>query len=364
MQKWKELLQASLCQAADLAERCGWDEEKRAAMEAVIARYPMLVNPYYLNLIDFSDPADPIRHLAIPDLIELDQDGQVDTSGEMSSTVMPGLQHKYPDTAIILSTDRCAMYCRHCFRKRFVGVDSSPEMVRDIRAIAGYIREKKEIRNVLISGGDAFLNSNAVLQEYLEQLCEIPHLDFIRFGTHVPVSLPQRITGDRELCRMLTRFSRRKQLYVVTQFNHPRELTEEAIAAIRQLWELDIAVLNQSVLLKGVNDDPETIHQLLRGLTAWAVIPYYIFQCRPAQGVKNEFQVPLLQAWEIMRQARQGLDGPGASFRFILAHKKGKLELLGPEGGEMLFRYHHCKDPELQSRIFRVPVTAEQCWID
>lgn len=360
---WQKLLQQSCRQAEDLAAKTGWDPDQVEQMNELLTHYPMLVNPYYLSLIDFSDPADPIRRMSIPNFIELDKDGQTDTSGELQNTVMPGLQHKYRDTALVLSTDRCAMYCRHCFRKRLVGVDTK-EKVADIPAITDYIRDHEEIHNVLISGGDAFLNSNQTLEQYLERLTPIQHLDFIRFGTRTPVVLPQRITTDPELCAMLSSYSQRKQLYVVTQFNHPREITPEAVAAIRHLWESDVTVLNQTVLLKGVNDDPEIISTLLRKLTACGVVPYYIFQCRPALGVKNEFQVPLVRSCDIIRQARQDQHGLATSFRFIMSHPTGKIEIIGRSGNVLYLRYHHTKRPEDQSRIFTVEVDANQCWLE
>ena len=194
----------------------------------------MFVNPYYLSLVDENDPEDPIRKLCIPADAELKAGGEMDTSGEHDNTVMTGMQHKYDATVLILSTNQCAMYCRHCFRKRLVGL-SGDEIAEYISEMAQYVRQHEEINNVLVSGGDAFLNSNRTIRKYLEEFSGIEHLNLIRFGSRTPVVLPQRITTDPELVVMLTSYGKKKQIYVVTQFNHPRELTEEAAEAVHTL---------------------------------------------------------------------------------------------------------------------------------
>ena len=171
-------------------------------LRRIIERHPMSITPYYASLIDWNDPNDPIRQMAVPSLEELDLAGSYDTSGEHENTKMPGLQHKYSQTALILATDKCATYCRHCFRKRLVGLHTE-EVLHRFDGAARYIRKHKEINNVLISGGDPFVLSTDVLERFLKRLSAIKHLNFIRFGTRTPVTFPDRILKDKGLLRLL-----------------------------------------------------------------------------------------------------------------------------------------------------------------
>lgn len=274
-------------------------------------------------------------------------------------------QHKYNETVLLLSTNQCAMYCRHCFRKRLVGL-TEDEICSKIGEITSYILKHPEINNVLISGGDAFMNSNETISRYLSALCSIPHLDFIRFGTRTPVVLPQRITSDSELTDLLRIYSQKKKIYVVTQFNHPKEITYESTAAVEALLTNGIPVRNQTVLLKGVNDDSSVLGQLLRQLTSIGVLPYYVFQCRPVTGVMNHFQVPLRRGYRIVQDASQMQNGQGKSFRFMMSHVSGKIEILGPLDGDhenMLFKYHQAKDPADAGRLFVQEIAEDQCWL-
>ncbi len=363
MNHWTSLLAQGYQDIRKLSTFLHVSEEEIRTLEQVQEKYPLFVNPYYLSLIDPSDPDDPVRRMCIPSAEELYTSGSLDTSGEKSNTVMPGLQHKYAQTALILSTNQCAMYCRHCFRRRLVGI-SQEESAVDLVQIAEYIRSHREISNVLISGGDAFMNSNEVIREYLSLLCDIPHLDYIRFGTRTPVVLPQRITTDPELKSLLSEASRRKKVYLVTQFNHPHEITSEAVRAVRELLLLGIPVRNQTVLLKGVNDDAQTMGTLLKELTAIGVIPYYVFQCRPVTGVMNHFQVPLRRGYRIMESAMNQQNGMGKSFRFMMSHVTGKIEILGfRDETSMLFKYHQAKYDSDKSRIFELPISEDQCWL-
>lgn len=361
--KWQKMLRESYSDGAKIAEWLGLEGEEAARLQKIAEVYPVLTNSYYMSLIDRDDPEDPIRKMSIPSGWEMEDGGAEDTSGEASNTVLPGMQHKYRETALILSTDRCAMYCRHCFRKRLVGL-ASAEVMGNIADQAAYVQAHKEISNVLISGGDAFLNSNERLEQYLQAFTAIDHLNFIRFGTRTPVVLPQRISEDGELQRLLTKYGRRKQIYVVTQFNHPREVTAEATEAIQALVACGVAVRNQTVLLAGVNDDPDTLAELLRRLTAINVQPYYIFQCRPVRGVHNHFQKPLLEGCRIVDAAKGRQNGQGKTVRYAMSHPSGKIEILGEiEPGRMLFKYHQAKYQKDASRIFCRKLSAEQCWL-
>lgn len=361
--KCTELLKDNLVSARDVAGYLKLTPAQEDKLSEILKRYPMSITPYYLSLIDWDDPDDPIRKMSIPSVDEFDLSGSFDTSGEASNTVITGMQHKYHETALILSTSKCAMYCRHCFRKRLVGL-SDEEIATHRDEMFDYLRAHTEVSNVLISGGDAFLNDNDVLERYLENICSIDHIDFIRFGTRTPVTLPARITDDPALLELLRTYSRRKQLYVVTHFNHPHEITPQSTEAVRLLREAGVVVRNQTVLLKGVNSDPAVLAALMKGLTAIGVMPYYVFQCRPVTGVKNQFQVPLREGYAITQEAGRIQNGLGKSFRFAMSHDTGKIELLGPlPDGRMLFKYHQAKYDEDAGRMFAVDLADDQCWL-
>jgi KamA family protein len=364
MANWKELLQQGYDDMQELQKTLRIPEDELQQLCTIQEKFPMYVNPYYFSLIDPNDPEDPIRKMCIPSLAELNVGGAEDTSGEQSNTVITGMQHKYRQTVLILSTNQCAMYCRHCFRKRMVGL-SSEETAEYISDMAQYVRGHKEVDNILVSGGDSFLNSNAVLRRYLDEFIDIPHLNLIRFGTRTPVVLPQRITTDPELVEMLSEYTEKRQIYVVTQFNHPNEVTEESRAAIRMLLRAGVVVKNQTVLLRGVNDSPEVLGELLRRIVSIGIVPYYIFQCRPVRGVHSQFQVPFHEAYRIVEGAKSMQDGQGKCVRYALSHVTGKIEILGElEDGKMLFKYHQAKYAKDSGRIFTQDVADDQCWLD
>lgn len=349
--------------AAEVSRLLKLDEEDSAQMARILEQFPMSVPRYYLSLIDWEDENDPIRKMCIPSVRETDLSGSFDTSGEASNTVVVGMQHKYHATALILSTNRCAMYCRHCFRKRLVGL-SDAEIASHLDEMMDYIRAHTEISNVLISGGDAFLNENDVIEDYLSRLCEIDHLDMIRFGTRVPVTFPQRVTSDPDLIALLKKYNAKKQIFVITHFNHPNEITPESTAAIKALLECGIVIRNQTVLLKGVNDDAQVLGTLLRRLIGIGVVPYYVFQCRPVTGVKNQFSVPFLRGIQVVEEAKAMQNGQGKSLRYALSHPTGKIEVLGTVGGnKMLFKYHQAKYDRDAGRLFTMDLDADQTWL-
>jgi KamA family protein len=362
---WKEALDQSYRSVEDIGKVIRLSEAEKTKMAEIIKKYPMCVTPYYFSLIYADEKDGPIFRMAIPDVNEFSEGGEPDTSGEYQNTVITGMQHKYKQTALILSTDRCAMYCRHCFRKRMVGGDGN-EVAKFLPAMAEYIKSHKEINNVLISGGDAFMNENAIIEKYLKYLVPLKNLDFIRFGTRMPVVLPQRITDDHELLSILEKYGKQKKIYIITQFNHPRELTPEAIGAIKALHEAGCSIRNQTVLLRGVNDNPDTLALLFNELTMQAVHPYYLFQCRPAKGVKNQFQLPLKKGVKIVDEAKSKMNGQAKAFRYCMSQKTGKIEILGLYPGQdlMLFKYHQAKHDRDASRIFAQRVADDQGWLD
>ncbi len=361
---WAESLKNNVTTAEELAEILHLSAQEEKSIANILDKYPMSVTRYYLSLVDLEDPQDPIRKMCIPTIEEEDLGGSFDTSGEKENTVVEGMQHKYSQTVMILSTNQCAMYCRHCFRKRLVGM-SDEETARQFQEVITYIQEHKEINNALISGGDAFLNSTNVIEDYLRELTAIEHLDMIRFGTRIPVVFPQRITEDEQLLEALKRYGEKKQIYVVTQFNHPRELTPEAVAAIQCLKKVGIVIRNQTVLLRGVNDNSDVLAELLQKLVKYGVHPYYVFQCRPVTGVKNQFQVPLMKAYDIVQGAKNQQNGHGKSFRFVLSHETGKIEIIGKmANGEMVFQYHQAKKAQNKGKIFICKISENQTWFE
>ncbi len=349
--------------ASEVSEYLGLSAEEETMLGNIVSEFPMAVPSYYLSLIDPRDPDDPIRKMAIPSVRESDWEGEWDTSGEADNTVEVGLQHKYRETVLILSTNHCAMYCRHCFRKRLVGM-SDEEISKNFDSAVRYISQHKEISNVLISGGDSLMLSDTMVEKYLEAFTSMDHLDLVRFGTRIPVVLPDRILRDQRIQDIFRTYAPKKQIYIVTHFNHPRELTDKSRAVIRLFNQMGIIVKNQTVLLKGVNDDPAVLGTLLRELTAAGVVPYYIFQCRPVRGVKNQFQVPLRQGVQIVDGAKNMQNGQGKCVRYIMSTPRGKVEIIGAVSDEeMIFKFHQAKDPGDASKIFTCRVEENQGWL-
>ena len=360
---WENELLNNITKADELKNLLKMSEEETERLSKTLEMYPMSISRYYLSLINFNDENDPIRKMCIPDIAENVSGGMKDTSGEALNTKLQGIQQKYPQTALILSTSQCAMYCSHCFRTRLVGVENN-EVVNNRKTVYDFVSEHKEISNVLISGGDAFLNSNEVIEDYLKNLTEIPHLDLIRFGTRTPVVFPTRIYGDNGLLDILKKYTLKKRIIVVTQFCHPNEITSESEKAVKALNNIGVTVRNQAVLLKGINDNSMVIADLMRGLTAIGVDPYYIFQCRPVEGVKNNFQVPLLKGYEIVENAKKQLNGVSKSFRFVMSHETGKMEVLGSaRQNYLVFKYHEAKNPDDYGKLFEYRIDAGQCWL-
>lgn len=360
---WKKELENSICtidQLKDYAD-LSWKEEKE--LKRIVHRHPMRITPYYMSLIEWDNPQDPIKKMAVPSLEEFSLEGSYDTSGEAENTKLPGLQHKYLETALVLATNRCATYCRHCFRKRLVGLPSE-EIVRRFEDTSEYIRQHEEINNVLISGGDPLVLSNEVVERFLSTLSDISHLKFIRFGSRSPVTLPSRF-DDRGLLDILKEYSQReRRVYVVTQFNHPREITKRAIKAVDNLIQSGVTVNNQTVLLKGVNDYPGTLSKLQNNLVAIGVNPYYVFQCRPVKRVKHSFQVPLVNGLRIVEEAKKGCNGHSKRFKYVMSHRTGKIEIIGTVNDEMYFKYHQAKDREDMGKMFKRKVGATTSWLE
>jgi lysine 2,3-aminomutase len=314
-------------------------EKERERLAEVTRRFPFRVSGYYLSLINWNDPADPLRRIAIPDPAELEEWGSLDASEESAFTVLPGMEHKYDQTALLLVSDLCAGYCRYCFRKRLF-MKGEHEVVRDITGDVAYIARHPEITNVLLSGGDPLFLSTHRLDAIIRQLREIDHVQIVRIGTKVPAYNPHRILEDPALPDMVRRYSTpEKRIYVMTQFNHPRELTGVAEEALDLLHGAGAVLANQTPLLRGINDDPQVLADLFRKLSWTGDAPYYLFQCRPTLGNRH-FAVPLEEGYRIFEQAKQHCSGLAKRSTYVMSHATGKIAVVGMDEHHIYFKYH------------------------
>ncbi|HAK95753.1 MAG TPA: lysine 2,3-aminomutase [Planctomycetes bacterium] len=289
------------------------------------AKFPLAVTPYYAAQIRALDARDPVFSMAVPQIHELfDPPFLVDDPLEEDHDMpVPGLVHRYPDRALLIATTTCAMYCRHCTRKRAAGHRESCITDARLKQVVAYLASHPEISDVIVSGGDPFTMATEVLDRILTALRSVPSVDIIRIGTRTIVTLPMRITG--ELVAML---KKHQPVYVNTHFNHPNEITPESAEACRRLVDAGVPMGNQSVLLRGVNDDPRLIETLCRRLVKMRVRPYYLFQCDLVRGVEH-FRTPLARGIQIMEYLRGRLSGLAIpSFVVDAPHGGGKIPVL------------------------------------
>ncbi len=321
---WKWQFRHRITSVEQLAGLIPLSKKEQTELKLVSCRYPFSITPYYLSLIDLSDPDDPIRKQAIPSFqeIALSSNGFEDPLAEKKQSVVPGLVHRYPDRALMVLTDICPVLCRHCTRKREWRNGGWVHTAAEIAAMLDYIRKHREIRDVIISGGDPLSLSTPRLESVIAGLRQIEHVEIIRIGTRFPVVLPQRI--DDELCNMLSKYG---PIWLNTQFNHPREITPDSASACDKLLRAGIPVSNQSVLLKGINDSVETQLKLCHGLLKIKVRPYYLFQCDEVKGVEH-LRTPVetgIMIIEKMRGHTSGLAVP--TFVIDLPGGGGKVPL-------------------------------------
>jgi KamA family protein len=339
-------------------------EQQRELLQAITDRYVFRVSDYYVSLIDWNDPADPLRRVVIPEAAELLEYGEWDPSDEESNYVAKGCQHKYPTTALLLVSDVCGAYCRFCFRKRLFRTDSESEVSLDIQAGLAYIAAHPEINNVLLTGGDPLVLSARRLDQILGSLRRLDHVKIIRLGSKMVAFEPMRITGDSQLLETLARYSRPDaRIYVIAHYNHPRELTAEALACIAALQAAGVIMINQTPLLRGVNDHPDVLGELLDRLSWTGVTPYYVFQNRPVAGNAG-FVVPLQEAYAIVEAAKARTSGLGKRVRFVMSHASGKLEVLAVDGPHIYLKYHQARNPADQGRFLVCRLPAGAAWFD
>jgi lysine 2,3-aminomutase len=336
---------------------------ERARLKKVAEKYVFRANDYYLKLIDWDDPNDPIKQLIIPREEELDDEGQLDASNEQAVTVARGVQHKYPNTVLLLCNEVCGSYCRYCFRKRLF-MDENDEATRDISEGLEYIAQNANVTNVLLTGGDPLLMSTRRLIEILEALRGIPHVRIIRIGSKMPAFDPWRLLDDRELQAAFRKYSTpRMRIYLMAHFDHPRELTDAAVEGIDAYIRNGVICVNQCPLIKGVNDDPLVLADLYRQLSFIGCPPYYLFQCRPTAG-NEPYEVPVVRGWEIFREALRHGSGLARRARYVMSHESGKIEILAVDDCHIYLRYHRAKDAAKRGLVMVYRRDDRACWLD
>ena len=298
---WKEQLRNSITPVEQLADFFDLDPQP---LQSVVRRYPLRITPYYFGLI--REPGDPIWRQCVPDVRELDSSGlPEDSLNEKAYAPAPALVHRYPDRALLLVSGECAGYCRFCTRKHRVGRSSLCFSSEQINESIAYLKATPQVRDVILTGGDPLLLEDDQLGDLLSRIQNIRHVDIIRIGSRVPVTLPDRIT--KKLCRMLRHF---QPLYVNTHFNHPRELTQASGTACARLADAGLVLGNQTVLLHGVNDNAEVMAELCRGLLKIRVRPYYLHHLDQTLGTAH-FRVPVECGLGILDALRGRVSGLG-----------------------------------------------------
>lgn len=292
-------------------------------IESVIKKFPFAITPYLLSIINIDDPDNPILRQVLPSRLELDKskDLSLDPFDEKNNSPVKNVIKRYPDRVVITVTNKCPAYCRYCTRKWMWGEVTL--ITKDLlNQIVGYLKSSKEIREVIISGGEPFMISPKMLEYIIKSILNIPHIEAIRIGTRILSFLPMRIT--KQLTSTLSKY---KPVWIVTHFNHPTEITPYTEEAVNRLITSGVAICNQTVLLKGVNDDIEIMKSLVNSLQRLRVKPYYIFQCDLVEGT-NHFRTPLRTGIEIMKKLRENTGGLCIPTYVIDHPKRGKIPIL------------------------------------
>lgn len=351
---WKWQMKNRITSVEQLEKIISLTPRELKEIKECLKKFRMAITPYYASLIHPTNTKCPIRKQAVPSRLELtvNSSEMTDPLHEDKDSPVEGLTHRYPDRALLLVTDQCAMYCRHCTRRRLAGTHDTPLPKSQINKAIDYISKTRNIRDVVVSGGDPLTLCDSKLESILKQLRAINHVEIIRIGTRVPVVLPQRVTP--ELCHMLKKYH---PLWINTHFNHPKEVTPASVAACARLANAGIPLGNQSVLLKGVNDCPYIYKELVRQLVKIRVRPYYLYQCDLSTGI-GHFRTPVAKGIEIIESLRghtSGLcipqfvvDAPGGGGKipvnpqYLISQSEQRVVLRNYEG--KLFVYEESKD--------------------
>ena len=367
---WKWQVKNRIETYEELSKYFTFSDEEAEGIKKALAKFRMAITPYYLSLIDPDDPYDPIRRQCIPQGAECNiaPADLNDPLHEDEDSPAPGLTHRYPDRVLFLITDMCSMYCRHCTRRRFAGQKDDESPQDRIEKCLEYIERTPEVRDVLLSGGDALMVSDKKLEYIISRLRAIPHVEIVRIGSRTPVVCPQRITDD--LCNMLKKYH---PVWLNTHFNHPNEMTPEAQAAVAKLADAGSPLGNQTVLLRGVNDCVHVMKKLMHELVRNRVRPYYIYQCDLSMGLEH-FRTPVSKGIEIIENLRGHtsgyavptfvVDAPGGGGKtpvmptYIISQSPNKIILRNFEGVITTYteprEYHedcHCEACEAHRRV-------------
>ncbi len=338
-------------------------EAERLELQEVCRRFPFRASEYYLRLIDWSDPEDPIRRLVLPCRQELTEWGTLDASDEESITVRQGVQHKYATTVLLLVTEMCASFCRYCFRKRLF-MEGNREKVCDISDGLDYIRRHPEVNNVLLTGGDPMILSTPRLETILKALREIEHVRIIRIGTKTPAFNPFRYIEDPKLIDMLAAYSRPdRRIYFVCHFDHPRELTDESRESIRLIQGAGVICVNQNPIVRGISDDPDTMSELWNELSYIGVPQYYVFQNRPTAG-NEPYHVPIVDAYFRIEEAKRKCSGLAKRAKYVMSLDSGKVEIVGVDDSYIYIKYHRAKLSEDEQRLIVCHRDDSAYWYD
>lgn len=341
---WKWQVKNRIETLEDLKKYVSLTPEEEEGAKKTLQTLRMAITPYYISLIDPNNPDCPVRKQAVPTVKETYQSSAdlLDPLHEDEDSPVPGLTHRYPDRVLLLITDMCSMYCRHCTRRRFAGQKDGESAIDRIDRAIEYIAKTPQVRDVLLSGGDALMVSDERLEYIISRLREIPHVEIVRIGSRTPVVCPQRITDN--LVNMLKKYH---PIWLNTHFNHPQEITREATEACAKLANAGIPLGNQSVLLRGVNDCVNTMKKLMHELVKMRVRPYYIYQCDLSMGIEH-FRTPVSKGLEIIEGLRGHtsgyavptfvVDAPGGGGKtpvmpqYVVSQSPGKVVLRNFEG--------------------------------
>ena len=374
---WKWQVKNRIETLEELKKYVNLSAEEEEGVKQTLKTLRMAITPYYLSLINPDDPCDPIRRQCIPTGAETHQAAAdlLDPLHEDEDSPTPGLTHRYPDRVLLLITDMCSMYCRHCTRRRFAGQTDNECGLDRIEKALEYIRNTPTVRDVLLSGGDALMVSDKRLEYIISELRKIPHVEIVRLGTRTPVVCPQRITP--ELCDMLKKYH---PIWINTHFNHPNEVTPESSRACEMLANAGIPLGNQSVLLRGVNDCVHVMKKLVHEIVKIRVRPYYIYQCDLSMGLEH-FRTPVSKGIEIIEGLRGHtsgycvptfvVDAPGGGGKtpvmpqYIISQAPGRVVLRNFEGVITTYTeptdYHsECNCPECQAARAKEQVAADK----
>lgn len=341
---WKWQISNRITTLEELEQIIEITDDERRGIKTSLEKLRMAITPYYASLMQAHNHNCPIRKQAVPviDEANISDIHMKDPLHETKDSPVPGLTHRYPDRVLLLITDQCSMYCRHCTRRRFAGQEDMPMMKKNIDLSIEYIRKHKMVRDVLLSGGDALCISDNALEYILSNLRAIKHVEIIRIGTRTPVVMPQRITA--ELCNLIKKYH---PVWVNTHFNHPLEITNESKRACNMLSDSGMPLGNQTVLLKGINDCPYIMRKLVHELVKIRVRPYYLYQCDLSEGIEH-FRTPVatgIQIIELLRGHTSGfavptfvIDAPGGGGKipvnpqYLISQSADKVILRNFEG--------------------------------